>query len=208
MAALETGGTMSTTTVPILPPGLVPYRIVVETYEAMVASVVFTKRDRFELIEGILVQKMTKGRKHSAGSENTWRAIHALLPAGWHVRIDKPVRIPARDSEPEPDVSVARGVPDDYLDLDPGPADIALVVEVSDSTLAADRALAATYGGGGIAVDWVVNVADRQLEVYANPAGGVYPAPTILGETESVDLIIAGAVVGRIAVADLLPRRP
>ena len=128
-----------------------------------------------------------------------------LLPPGWHVRIEKPVRIPARDSEPEPDVSVARGSIQDYLELDPGPPDVALVVEVAESTLADDRAMAATYGGGGIPTYWIVNVAGRTLEVYANPTGGAYPTPTILGETESVDLIIQGQVVGQIAVADLLP---
>ena len=182
-----------------------PYRLSVAKYEAMVASGAFTKADRFELIEGILVEKMTKGRRHSASSELCWRAIDALLPPGWHVRIEKPVRIPARDSEPEPDVSVARGSIQDYLELDPGPPDVALVVEVAESTLADDRAMAATYGGGGIPTYWIVNVAGRTLEVYANPTGGAYPTPTILGETESVDLIIQGQVVGQIAVADLLP---
>jgi hypothetical protein len=75
--------------------------------------------------------------------------------------------------------------------------------------------MAVTYGGGGIPVYWIVNVAGRQLEVYAHPSpsgaqgariGGAYPAPTILGETESVELIIEGQVVGMIAVAKLLPR--
>ena len=189
-----------------------PYRLSVAKYEAMVASGAFTKADRFELIEGTLVEKTTKGGKHSASSERSWRAIHSLLPPGWHVRIEKPVRIPQRDSEPEPDVSVARGGIDDYEDRHPGPEDVALVVEVAESTLADDRAMAVTYGGGGgIPVYWIVNVAGRQLEVYAHPEpgariGGAYPAPTILGETESVELIIEGQVVGMIAVAKLLPR--
>jgi Uma2 family endonuclease len=183
------------------------YRITVAKYEAMVASGAFTKADRLELIEGNLVQKMTKGRRHTASSELCWRAINALLPTGWHVRIEKPVCIPARDSEPEPDVSVARGSIEDYLELDPGSPDVALVVEVAESTLDDDRAMAATYGGGGIPVYWIVNVAGRQLENYANPIGGAYPAPRILGETESVELTIEGQVVGQISVAKLLPRR-
>jgi Uma2 family endonuclease len=173
-------------------------RLSVAQYEAMVASGEYTKADRLELIEGKLVAKMTKGGKHSASSGRTWRAIHALLPAGWHVRIETPVRIPDRDSEPEPDVSVARGGIDDYEDLAPGPEDLALVVEVSESTLADDRDLAATYGC--IPTYWLVNIPDRRLEVYA---GG---ACTILGATESVELMIAGQVVGTIAVASLLPR--
>jgi Uma2 family endonuclease len=196
-------GTMTTTVeVPGWPPGRVPYRISVPKYEAMIASGAFTEDDRLELIEGALVQKMTKGRKHSAGSEKVWRAIQAILTSGWHVRIEKPVRIPARDSMPEPDVSVARGEVDDYLDHDPSPPDVALVVEVSDTTLAADRALAATYIAGGIPAYWLLNVLDRQLEVYST--GG--DAPAIVGESGSVELLLDGQATGRIAVADLLPR--
>jgi Uma2 family endonuclease len=201
--------TEPTVTTPGAPglPGRRPYRLSVEKYEAMVATGAFTKHDRLELIEGMLVEKMTKGRQHSRGSENSRRAIERVLPEGWHLEIEKPIRIPMRDSEPEPDMYVARGVADDYEETNPGPEDVALVVEVSDWTLAADRAMALTYGGGGIPAYWIVNVKDRQLEVYANPVGGAYPVPTILDESASVDLMIGGQVVGRIAVADLLPRR-
>ena len=100
-----------------------------------------------------------------------------------------------RDSMPEPDISVARGEPDDYLDVDPGPDDVALVVEVSDSTIVADRIMATTYGGDRIPAYWIVNVIDRQIEVYANPVDGVYPPPIIVPETGAVDLIIDGQVV-------------
>jgi Uma2 family endonuclease len=130
------------------------------------------------------------------------RAIERALPTGWHVRVETPVRIPARDSMPETDVSVAGGEADDYQDRDPGPEDLALVVEVSDATLAADRALTATYLGGGVPVYWVVNVADRQLEVYTRER----ESPTILDEHASADLILDGTIAARIGVADLLPR--
>ncbi|MGC8639389.1 MAG: Uma2 family endonuclease [Isosphaeraceae bacterium] len=188
------------------PEGFPPLaRLSVERYERMIDSGLFGDDDRFELIEGTLVQKMTKKRRHSSGSEKSWREIQALLPTGWHVEIEKPVRIPQRDSMPEPDVSVVRGEIDDYLELDPGPADLALVVEVSYSTVRADRALAATYLGGGIPVYWLLNVRDRQLEVFTREAGP--HAPTILDESDTVDLVIAGVVVGQIAVAKLLPQQ-
>ena len=185
-------------------------RLSVDQYDRMVEHGILPETNRFELIEGKLEEKMTKGGKHSASSERTWRAIHALLPPGWHVRIEKPVRIPQCRSEPEPDVSVARGDVRDYVEHHPGPADVALVVEVTRSSVAKDRKLARVNGAGGIPVYWIVNLPKRQLEVYAHPVpgariGGRYPAPVILGETESVDLVIDGQVVGRIAVADLLP---
>ena len=177
----------------------------VEDYEAMVDSGILPETNRFELIEGRIVEKDVKSPEHSAGSEGCWRVIDRALPPGWHVRIEKPVRIPNRASEPEPDVSVARGAWRDYARRHPGPQDLALVVEITRTTAAKDRALARVYGPGGIPVYWIVNVPDRQLEVYADPVAGAYPPPVILGEADSVDLVIAGAVVGRIAVADLLP---
>src|SRR3954454_16270110 len=149
---------------PSMPAGRVPYRLSVEKYEEMIRLGLFSKRDRLELVEGQLVTKMTKGTKHSAGLTMCWRAIDRAVPPGWHVRVETPVRIPSRDSDLEPDVSVARGTVGDYLELDPGPGDVALVVEVSDSSIEADRALSPTYHGGGIPVYWIVNVRDRPLE--------------------------------------------
>jgi Uma2 family endonuclease len=168
----------------------------------MIAAGVFGDDDRFELIEGLLVEKMTKGRRHSRGSENCWRAIQSALPPGWHAEIEKPVRLPSRRSLPEPDVSVVRGSVDDYRDHDPGPPDVALVVEVSDATLAADRALAATYLGGDVPVSWLLNVRDRQLEVHTQAS----PTPTVLDESETAELILDGRTAARIAVEQLLPR--
>jgi Uma2 family endonuclease len=180
-------------------------RLSVEQVEAMIRSGLLTKHDRLELIEGVLVRKMTKGGRHSSGSGRCWRAIHAALPPGWHVRVEAPVRLPGRDSLPEPDVSVARGELEDYEEAAPGPGDLALVVEVSDSTLAADRAMAATYLGGGVPAYWVLNVRDRQLELYTT-AGGP-GAPAVLAEADSAELVLDGRVVGRVAVSELLPRR-
>ena len=187
----------------VFPPGRVPYRLSVERYEAMVQAGLLTKADRLELIEGVLVEKMTKGRRHSRASEHARRAIERVLPQGWHLEVEKPVRLPHRQSMPEPDLFVARGEVDDYPDVDPGPPDVALVVEVSDTTLAADRALAATYLGGGIPEYWLVNLADRALEVHR----GSEPVQ-VLGETEKADLVLDGQVVAPIAVAELLPRQP
>lgn len=192
------------------PPGRVPYRLSVEQYEAMVASGEFKKEDRLELIEGSLVEKTTKGPNHSTGSEDCWRAIHAVLAAGWHVRIEKPIRIPDRDSEPEPDVSVARVKTADYRRRHPGPAEVGLVVEVADSSVEDDRAMAMTYGGGGIPVYWLVNVRDGQLEVYTEPSGPSPPVGyrrcTVFHPGHDVPVVLDGREVARIAVADLLPQ--
>ena len=70
--------------------------------------------------------------------------------------------------------------------------------------MAKDRKLARVYGAGGIPSTGFQRSQTR-LEVYENPIGGQYPAPTMLGEAGSVDLVIDGQIAGRIPVADLLP---
>ncbi len=181
--------------------------ITVDEYEQMIEDGTIGEDDPIELIEGRLVAKMTKKPDHMSSSGRARRAIEIVLPLGWHARVEGPVRIPSRDSEPEPDLTVVRGEIDDYEDRHPDPADVALVVEIAKSSLAEDRKLAETYGGGGIPIYWIVNLVQRQLEVYARPVNGTYSALTILKKNELVDLIIDGQAVAQIAVADLLPKR-
>ncbi len=183
----------------------IPKRLTVDLYDQMVEYGILPETNHLELIEGRIVEKARQTPRSCYSSESCREAVADLVPAGWHVRCGNPVCVPARDSETEPDVSVVRGRIRDYCDHHPGPDDVALVVEVVRWDVAEERRLAATYGGGGIPTYWIVNVAGRLLEVYANPAGGAYPAPRILTETESVDLIIEGQVVGQIAVATLFP---
>ena len=78
-------------------------------------------------------------------------------------------------SEPVPDLFVARGNETDYLERHPAASDILLVVEVSDSSLQSDRKKkAAIYARYGIPEYWIVNLTKRQIEVYREPANGVY----------------------------------
>jgi Uma2 family endonuclease len=209
---------MSTTT-PTMPsaspavPAWIPpriHRMTVEEYERMVASGFIPSRNRIHLINGYLVEKMTQNPPHVIGVNRSRDGLDRVKPPGWHLRSAQPIRLPGQDSEPEPDHCVARGGNDDYLDRHPGPADIALVVEVADSSLAEDREYAARlYGPAGIPVCWIVDVRGRRVEVYTNPGPQGYGAPEVFAEGQSVPVVIGGREVGRIAVADILPpRRP
>ena len=123
------------------------YRMSLEKYEAMVASGAFTARDRFHLINGYLVEKMTQHDPHCTADDLCGEALGGTIPAGWYVRPSKPIRLPAQASKPEPDRCVVRGSIRDYSQRTPGAADVAMVVEVADSSLAEDRKMAAIYGG-------------------------------------------------------------
>jgi Uma2 family endonuclease len=74
-------------------------------------------------------------------------------------------------SEPEPDVAI---VPKDEQRTDQ-PARATLVIEVALSSLRFDRtAKASIYARAGIAAYWIVNVAERCIEVHAAPGADQY----------------------------------
>jgi len=181
-------------------------RLSVDQYDQMVENGILPETNRFELINGRIVEKDVKDPQHSTATGCARLAVERLLPAGWHCRQEAPVRIPNRRSEPEPDLSVVRGVLRDYAARHPEPADVALVVEVTRTTAAKDRRLARVYGSGGIPVYWIVNVPKRQLEVYTDPDPAVgYRSRVDYRPGQDVPVIIDGQEVGRIPVAKLLP---
>ena len=205
--------TATPTTSPPADPGWIPsplYRMTIEQYEAMVASGVFTGRNRFHLINGYLVAKMTHNPPHRVADELCGVELARIIPVDrYHVAAGKPIRLAHRDSEPEPDRSVVRGKIRDYEDHHPGAGDIVLLVEVADTNLAADRELAAeVYGPAGIPVYWIVNLVHRQVEVYSDPGPEGYRSCAVFREGQAVPVVIDGRPLGQVAVSDLLPSRP
>src|SRR5262249_21690649 len=142
-------------------PGWIPsplHRLTLDQYEAMVDSGVFSGRERFHLINGFLVTKMTQNDAHCTADDLCGEALTRLITPGWYVRRAKPIRLPAQASKPEPDRCVVRGTIRDYSRRSPGPGEIALVVEVADSSLGQDRKMAGIYGAAGIPAYWIVNL--------------------------------------------------
>jgi Uma2 family endonuclease len=188
------------------------YRIPLGLYEAMVEQGLLRPSDRLVLLDGFLVKTMTKGSKHSALTTVGIATLMAILPAGWHVRGEQPIRLPnptTGDSSPEPDLAVVVGRPRDYLTRHPNPAEVALLVEFADSSVAEDRAGLWRYAHAGIPIVWLVNIPGRVIEVYTEPTGPVanpgYKKYEVKkpGETLTFHLGAAGPV-GPIAVESLL----
>ena len=139
----------------------------VEQYEEMVRAGILSEDDPVELLDGWLVPKMPKEPLYVMATELARDALVKVIPDGWHVNSQQPLRLAT--SEPEPDAMVVRGSRRDYLDRLPGPAEVALVVEVADTSLEQDRVFKkAIYAGAAIAVYWIVNLIERQVEVFAS----------------------------------------
>lgn len=179
------------------------WRLSIAQYHQMVQSGILTDDDPVELLEGWLVTKMPKNPPHRLATQLLREALAQLAPAGWYVDAQEPIT--TADSEPEPDVVIVRGDRRLYRDRHPGPAEIALVVEVADSTLQRDRTTKQRlYAAAGIVAYWIVNLVEGQVEVYHEPTGPSaapgYARRTDYRRDESIPLLLDGQFVGSVAV--------
>jgi Uma2 family endonuclease len=194
------------------PPAPVPdvpvWRLSVEQYHAMIQAGILTEDTPVELLEGVLIANMPKNPAHTTAKRLLLQALVNLLPAGWFADDQEPVT--TADSEPEPDVVVIRGSVREYSGRHPSPQDVALVIEVSDATLKRDRGRKKRlYARAAVPEYWIVNLIDRQIEVYTAPSGPAeepdYGQRRDYRPDEQVPVVVDGAEVGRLTVSDLLP---
>ncbi|WP_377478496.1 MAG: Uma2 family endonuclease [Microcoleus anatoxicus] len=144
-------------------------RFSIAEYHRLAELGFFESDNRFELIRGEIIKMAAKGRFHSVCNSRLFGKLYSLLEDRAIVRGQEPIILSA-DSEPEPDVAIARNRSDDYLSSHPEPADILLVIEVSDSTLKYDRKTKLSlYAESGISDYWIFNLVDIQLEMHTEP---------------------------------------
>ena len=159
---------------------------------------------RLELIDGYIVRREEMKPPHVGATESLRRRFEAMIPTGWYVREDKPVRIPDW-TEPLPDITLVRGDYTRYLVRHPEPADIGMIVEVSDTSLAKDRGEKwDNYAKAGIAFYWIVNLVDRQIEVFSEPTASGYTVERTYRLGEDVPVMLEDSEIGRIAVSDII----
>jgi Uma2 family endonuclease len=182
------------------------WKLSVEQYHQMIATGTLNEDDPVELLEGWLVTKMPKYPPHTYATEESAELIRDVLPHGYFVRRQDPIT--TTDSEPEPDISIIKGSRQDYKLRHPTLNEIVLVVEVADSTLRRDRTVKQRiYAVASIPVYWLLNLSEKQLEVYTKPSPSEkrYDEKTIYSLEDFVPLMIEGKEVAQLAVKNLLP---
>ena len=146
-----------------------PKRFTLKDYHRLIELGFLTENDRVELIRGELMQMVAKGTPHTVCNTSLFYELTMLLQRQAIVRGQEPIILPP-DSEPEPDLVIARNRSDRYLSNHPSPADILLVAEVADSTLKYDQETKLSlYAESGIADYWIFNLVANCLEVYTQP---------------------------------------
>lgn len=187
-------------------PGVRPRRFSKAEYHHL-GELGFFHGQRVELIEGHLMVSSPQNAAHWTAVEAVRERLTAVFGTGYLVRMQGPLDL-GQTTEPEPDVAVVVGTRADYAAAHPTTA--VLLVEVSDTTLGYDRGRKGSlYARAGITDYWIVNLPQRQLELYRQPVADP-SEPFGHRYASRTDVPIGGAVTplaaptASIAVADLL----
>jgi len=198
------------TPIPVVlqPPTLPVHRFSVDQYHKMIETGTLSEDDRVELLEGLIVPKMPRNPPHDGSIQLADEAIRPNLPSGWQLRIQS--AITTDDSEPEPDLTIVEGPARRFISRHPGPSDVKTLIEVADTTVQRDRVeKGRIYARASISIYWIINLVDRQVEVYTDSTGPDanprYRQRQDYGARDSVPLVIEGNEVARIVVSALLP---
>jgi Uma2 family endonuclease len=178
--------------------------LTVAEYYRMGDAGILTEDDRVELIEGQLVAMTPIGSGHSGTVNGLNHLLVRAVGERGVVAVQNPVRLDDH-SEPRPDFAVLRPRPDAYRRAHPRPADVLLLVEVADSSLAYDRAVKrALYARHGIHELWIVDLGAGEVEVCRDPRGERYESVVRAGRGTILEpTLLPGAAI---AVADILGR--
>lgn len=146
-----------------------------------------------ELLEGLIIKKMTISPLHAKVVNKLRRLIEKNLPTGVILRQESPLSIFELNSEPEPDLAIIKGSEDDYTESHPNTA--LLVIEISNSSLNLDRKKINSYAKAGIPVYWIIDLVNNQIEVYSNLSQGEYLDKNVFSKQDNVDLPVTGGQV-------------
>lgn len=189
------------------------YRFDVRQFHRMMASGIFGDQ-KVELVAG-RVFALTDQPPHGFAVETTHDFLRAMLPPDrWKIREEKPILL-GRLWNPKPDLAILRGSRAIFARRQPRARDVALLIEVSDTTYGRDRGPKwRRYALAGIPVYQILRLrgADTVVEVWTNPTGRgkaaryqdvvIYSARA----SESVPIEIDGSRYGQIAVSELIAR--
>ncbi len=176
------------TTLMASPPAAVPTRrrFTVAEYHAMAKAGILTEKDRVELLDGDIIVMPPIGDWHAATVKRLNNAMLPPLQGRAIVSVQDPTRLD-NNSEPQPDVMLLRWRDDFYEGGHPGPADVLLLIEVSDTTIDYDRnQKLPRYARAGVPEVWINNRGNRRIEAYTEPAGDEYTTVRYAGPGESI----------------------
>ena len=149
-------------------------RFDVDAYYKLAEAGILPNPHRVELIDGEIIDLNAIGSPHAAITTRLTRQFIRAVGDLAIISVQNPLRLDSYN-EPEPDLLVLRPRADDYQANHPGAADVLLLIEVSETSLAYDRGRKlALYAKFGVPEVWIVDLAGAALEIYRQPKEGGY----------------------------------
>ncbi len=153
----------------------------VEDYHHIMANGLLAEDDHVELIEGIVSHISPKGIAHIVVGRWIAEQLREKLPDNVYMLTQDPITLREQHSEPEPDITIAKGAIFDYLNHHPYPEDIWLVIEVADTSLNVDKKIKMPiYAQAGIGEYWVVDIRAKEITVFCQPIQDSYEQVQVL----------------------------
>ena len=171
-------------------------RLDIDVYYRMAESGILTDPRHFELIDGEIIDMAAIGSPHAAVTNRLVRLFsRSLSDDAALMSVQTPLRLDAYN-EPEPDVMLLRSRANDYRASHPGAADVLLLVEVSETSLAYDRGVKlALYARFGVPEVWIVDLAVAAVEVYREPKDGAYASRQPLTDGSLVPALVPDVMI-------------
>ena len=178
-------------------------KFTVAEYYRMAEVGILHPTERVELIDGEIIVMAPIGEPHATGVDRLTLAFAEVSRGRFIVRVQNPIRL-NDGGAPQPDLVILRLREDFYISAHPGPGDVLLIIEVSDSTLDFDREVKSRrYAAVGIPEMWVLNLPEDCLERFTEPGPQGYARHDILWRGDRVSPIALPDL--ELAVDELLP---
>ena len=150
------------------------HRWTVAEYHHMAKVGLLNEDSRVELIDGEIVEMAPIGSEHAGHNNYLMNFLAYRLYGKAVVAGQNPVVLDGYE-EPQPDIAILRWQSDSYRGALPRAEDVLLIIEIADSTLRYDRDIKVPlYAKNGIPEVWLLDLQNRQLEVYREPSHGAY----------------------------------
>lgn len=188
-----------------VPPASAQRRLwTLDEVERMVAAGIVAENERFELIGGEIVPMSPKGAWH----ENVKRALNKhwakALPDSLDLLTETTLRAGPHDFR-EPDFVFW---PSTVTVADLKPADVLLLVEISDSSLDYDLGDKARYYASiGMRDYWVIDAKRLVTRIHRQPQGETFASRVDLGADELLTPLLVPALAVRLRDLGLQPAR-
>ncbi len=164
------------------------YRFSVEEFNKLGEAGIFDENDRVELLDGEIIVMSPIGTQHAG----IVMRLTSVLPSklGTRALIDpQNPTVVDEFSEPQPDIMLLKPREDFYTSKHPGPEDILLLIEVSDTTLSYDRGRKLRkYAECEVSEVWIVNLKQKTIEQFRAPSGSAYYYSRIYQRGEAIEI--------------------